>query len=1118
MSQFSRWTWRPLAAADSTTAAGGAARRLRWRGKRATRPCDVRAQLDARMLEPRRLLDAGLAGAAVQALSADYVQVASSFTEEVGAASASETAANTPPSNLVALPNRVSEEGGEVWLRLAFADPDPNDRHQVQVLWGDGSSDTYSVEPGNRYFSAPHRYVDDDPSGSSADAYTITMSVVDQAGGRVTGTTTTTVRNVAPHNLQVAPLAPLSEGDVATLQLSFDDPGLTDVHSVEVAWGDGSFETFVLETGARQLTATHVYVDDDPSGTPVDDYLVFFLVKDDDGGAMAGTTVATVSNAAPHNITLSSLGDVQEGELATLEIAFDDPGLADEHVVEIAWGDGKYETFALAPGARTLTATHVYVDDDPSGTPFDDYLVFVRISDDDGGQASRATVARVRNVAPHDMQIAPLEPTVEGDVVRLAATFADPGLADRHTYQINWGDGTTSTGAVVGRDLFAEHVYADDGLYTVTLIVRDDDVGAGFATTRVAVANVDPELTGADAPFTIDEGQLITLRDLGVGLRDPGFDNPLNTLDPSNGGETSETFTGYTIDWGDGTAPVALDIVDRVNGGPATPTVAQFSHAAHAYADDGRYVATLTLADDDGAPVSRQVVFNVVNVAPTLTLTPTLYRVDEGTLLELPDLGAFSDPGFDNPLNPLPGGEVAETFVYSIDWGDGTPVETGLLPATRVSGGPGVPTTGSLARSHFYADNDRDGVRDNLYTVTVALADDDGGVTVQTFLVGVWNTDPVLEPISATDVDARGTTTLTLEFADRGADSFEVLVDWGDRLSEPDLDARFVVETAYAGPTPQTFVLTHKYAGPPDPLNPAADIEIRVKVRDDDFGFAGMQSPGESNLQRVAISNPGIGTTPVRIDTTPQVPRLTFPVRSEPLTLVAAPTFAKEAIDSGGEGGASGETQSASERYLEIRIVYPDGTQSAGFRVNNQALQDLPGLFRDLPDNRYAIYLVQPETGLRRLVVEAYVRQGRLVDSSEEADDQGERLPGEGAAVGPGASGPAVAPATVEEAAEDAVEGADEDVDVLPAPASGSAPDAAAAAPAAASGGAALSDSPPGPSGLGRTTGWHWAAWALVGTAAERRAAAERALAASTPEDWQRWRRRRRPPTTHQAG
>jgi hypothetical protein len=59
------------------------------------------------------------------------------------------------------------------------------------------------------------------------------------------------------------------------------------------------------------------------------------------------------------------------------------------------------------------------------------------------------------------------------------------------------------------------------------------------------------------------------------------------------------------------------------------------------------------------------------------------------------------------------------------------------------------------------------------------------------------------------------------------------------------------------------------------------------------------------------------------------------------------------------------------------------------------ALQDLPGLFRTLPDNRYAIYLVRPETETYRLVLEVNVRNGKVIDPGDDSDGARDRPPTE---------------------------------------------------------------------------------------------------------------------------
>ncbi|MBX3425655.1 MAG: PKD domain-containing protein [Pirellulales bacterium] len=1026
---------------------------------------------------------------------------------------------NVAPSNLILQPVATIDENGVATLQLSFDDPGSLDVHTVEIDWGDGSPlETVTLAVGARTLAITHQYLDDNPTGTPTDVYQINVTLRDDDGGQTSAMTTVEVRNVAPSNLVLQPVATIDENGVATLNLSFDDPGSLDVHTVEIDWGDGSpLETVTLAVGARTLAITHQYLDDNPTGTPADVYQVNVTVRDDDSGQAAAMTTVEVRNVAPSNLVLVPPATIDENGVATLQLSFDDPGSLDVHTVEIDWGDGSpLETVTLAVGERTLTITHQYLDDNPTGTPTDVYQINVTLRDDDGGQTSAMTTVEVRNVAPSAVTVA-IAPGNEGSVFIAQVDFVDPGSLDTHTVEIDWGDGTaTVVGPATGRTFVATHVYADNGTYTVQARVVDDDTGIGLGSAPVVVSNVapalavvgdqtiaegsllslavigmftdpgfdnplntidpanggevaetftytinwgdgtpldagvptidqvggvgvltagsfggehiyadngvytvevrvfdddggvalqtfvvtvtnvDPTLTGVDAPLTVDEGQAFTLAGLGVGVTDPGFDNPLNAGNAANGGEVEETFTGVSIDWGDGTPIVPVTVFPRVSGSPGVPTTAGLVHAPHTYADNGLYTVTVQLSDDDGPVVSRTFQIQVNNVAPTLTLTTVEYVINEGQTLVIPDLAAFTDPGFDNPLNAgnaANGGETAELFTYTIDWGDGTPLEFFAAPDVRTSGSPGVLTAGSFAGSHFYADNDAD----NKYTITVTLYDDDGGVDVKTIEVTVLNVNPTLDPLAATDVTSAGTTTLTLSFVDPGADSFEVLVDWGDKLHLPPAD-RFVVATVYAGPTPETFVLVHQYQGPPDPLNPAADITITVKIRDDDFHTPGVIQQGESNVQFVVISNPGTGQEFFFVELTARPPAIQFPPRTDSgaaPTESVPPVQSRTAFD---QRGAAGEAKVGDERYFELRVIEPDGSQSAGYRLPNDAISDLPGLFRNLPDNRYAIYLVQPQTGSRRLVIEVFVRNGKLIDPGDDTEGARDRPPTDDAA------------------------------------------------------------------------------------------------------------------------
>ena len=802
--------------------------------------------------------------------------------------------------------------------------------------------------------------------------------------------------NQSPSHVLVVPLGPVAEDGLATFLVSFRDPNPSDTHSIEIDWGDGSPTTTVTpNVGPRHAVVSHQYLDDDPSGTSADFYTVEATVTDQCGASASRTAPQLVYNVGPSNLQFATTGPVDEGSAATLQLTFDDPGTLDTHTVEVDWGDG-YQTVGSATGGA-FSSDHVYADDGQ-------YTVGVRVTDDDGGVVEGSTQVTVRNVDP-TLSLVGTQTFDEGEVFTITdmATFTDPGFdnplntldpsnggetTETFTYLVNWGDGTPvdsgsatvdlagSPGTPTAGSFDGLHVYADNGTYTVQVMLLDDDGGAAIGSFQVVVNNVDPTIGGTTPIPTALEGQTFTLSSLGVLIHDPGFDNPLN---PLQSGGSQETFTATTIDWGDGSAVETLTVGSRTSGGPGVPTTAELVHTPHTYADNGIYTVTVRIADDDGGLVERSFQLQVLNVAPTLTLTGDPQVVDEGSLLVIPNLGTFTDPGFDNPQNthdPSNGGETTETFTYSIDWGDGT-VETGQLPASVVPGGVGVPTTGSLAASqHTYADNNTDLFGAIIpYTVTVTLSDDDGGTTSSSIQVMVNNVDPVLTTLTGTDINSLGKTTLSGEFYDPGADTFVLEIDWRDGHVE---------YVPMSGPTPQSFSITHGYSGPPDPLHPAADVEIKVRLLDDDAGL---------DTGSVFVSNPGEGKQAVRIDTTPQVPRLVFPRRVELAAFTGGESSTVEMVSSSSMQSASGDIKAIGDRYYELREIKPDGTVGEGHRLKDDALADLPGLFHTLPDGRYVLYLVRTETNSRRLVLMFDIRGGKAVDLGDQSEGSRDRPP-----------------------------------------------------------------------------------------------------------------------------
>lgn len=164
---------------------------------------------------------------------------------------------------------------------------------------------------------------------------------------------------------------------------------------------------------------------------------------------------------------------------------------------------------------------------------------------------------------------------------------------------------------------------------------------------------------------------------------------------------------------------------------------------SHRYADNATYAPTLVL---EGSRGGRRVIeaasVDVTNVAPTLELVDDM-SVIAGTPLRITDLGTISDMGFRNGAATPP---TDETFTASIDWGDGSDIETVVATIDRIGNSDGQTTAASFDGQHTF---DTPGVR----TVRVTVDDDDGGSVTRSFTVTVFETPSLTVTVSQQSID-----------------------------------------------------------------------------------------------------------------------------------------------------------------------------------------------------------------------------------------------------------------------------------------------------------------------------------------------------------------------------
>lgn len=240
------------------------------------------------------------------------------------------------------------------------------------------------------------------------------------------------------------------------------------------------------------------------------------------------------------------------------------------------------------------------------------YTVTLTVTDPAGASASAEVVVEVSNPVNSTPEVAIGEDRIaeEGEELTWTGEFADPDPDDSWKVTVDYGDGTVEQLAHEADKTFRlTHSWADDGTFTVTVTVEDDDGGVGKASTEVGVDNVAPVVdAGPDGPDRAWKGE--------------PYEFSGSFLDPGTG----DTHT-ITWDFGDGSPPVT---------GTLTPS--------HTFTAAGTFTVTLTVEDDDGGRGSDQTAVQLINRLPAASFTTTELSWDTFRF----DASGSSDPDGDD--------------------------------------------------------------------------------------------------------------------------------------------------------------------------------------------------------------------------------------------------------------------------------------------------------------------------------------------------------------------------------------------------------------------------------------------------------------------------------------
>lgn len=254
-------------------------------------------------------------------------------------------------------------------------------------------------------------------------------------------------------------------------------------------------------------------------------------------------------------------------------------------------------TYSWSPAAN--------LDDPTSPTPvydatgLDDSVEALTLTvDDQGGDVSAAealtdtdlATVTILNVAPEVTAVG--DSIVEGGTATVGAIVEDPGTLDTHTASIDWGDGTPVQPVTRAQvEAGVEHPYGDNGVYSVTVTVTDDDGGVGSDTVSVTVGNLDPEVT-------LDVSGQVSFPGGDYFVAGVGDQLPLSA-EGTDAGSDDLTFA-----WSTGDATTYFNDSDGVPDPLPSPLGTYPFAAADAIGavspSPGAELVSLTLSDDDG--------------------------------------------------------------------------------------------------------------------------------------------------------------------------------------------------------------------------------------------------------------------------------------------------------------------------------------------------------------------------------------------------------------------------------------------------------------------------------------------------------------------------------------
>lgn len=287
----------------------------------------------------------------------------------------------------------------------------------------------------------------------------------------------------------------------------------------------------------------------------------------------------------------------------------------------------------------------------------------VQVTEFGGASSRHFAIVRVKNV-PAIVTMGPNITVNEGEAVTLEANFEDVEYSDTHWSLWNFGDDqSVEKGFVVETNTppasrgvaRVEHAWCDNGEYTVTVQIIDQNGGVGTASMRVTVLNVAPVVRVPERMYAYRC-------------------NPITMVGVFTDSGWCDTHTG-TWSFGD-CSPVKTAKIEETNEAPEARGSAT---ASHVYDTCGRFVTECSILDDDGGLGQAQSIIEVTEI----------YNANFNDGFSFHPLGEIANHWLPFGIAPDQRSAAAGSSAFAIFGCDHCIVADGLS-AQRITGLPGA--------------------------------------------------------------------------------------------------------------------------------------------------------------------------------------------------------------------------------------------------------------------------------------------------------------------------------------------------------------------------------------------------------------------------------------------